>query len=219
MFFPKLGIETVLGARTRWSQPSVGLRLPFGGSSSSPCTRMAEQREAGTLWRCETRGWGRGLVSSAAHLLTGLAPLSAPGSCASPLCLCDLSSFYLFIYLYFILFIFGCIRSSLLSVGFLYLQRVGATLCCRARASHCGGFSCCGARAPGARASVVVACGLSSCGSRAPEHRLSSCGAWAQLLRGMWDPPGPGLELVSPALVGRFPTTVPPGKPDLSSLT
>ena len=51
-----------------------------------------------------------------------------------------------------------------------------ATLCCGARASHCGGFSCCGARALSARASVVVACGLSSCDSRALECRLSSCG-------------------------------------------
>ena len=50
---------------------------------------------------------------------------------------------------------------------------------CRAQASHCGGFSCCGARALGPRASVVVALGLSSCGSQALEHRLSSFGAWA----------------------------------------
>ena len=45
------------------------------------------------------------------------------------------------------------------------------TLLCGARASHCGGFSCCGAWALGARASVVVACGLISCGSRALEPR------------------------------------------------
>ena len=57
----------------------------------------------------------------------------------------------------FCLFIFVCIRSSLLRVGFLYLQRAGATLHCGARASHCGGFSCCGAWALGARVSVVVA--------------------------------------------------------------
>ena len=50
---------------------------------------------------------------------------------------------------------------------------------CSAQASHCSGFSCCGARALGKRASVVVACGLSSCGSRALEHRLSSCDARA----------------------------------------
>ena len=35
-----------------------------------------------------------------------------------------------------------------------------STLRCGAWASHCGGFSCCGARALGARASVVVAHGL-----------------------------------------------------------
>ena len=29
----------------------------------------------------------------------------------------------------------------------------------------------------------------------------------------MWDLPRPGLEPVSPALAGRFTTTVPPGKP------
>ena len=55
--------------------------------------------------------------------------------------------------------------------------------------------------------------GFSSCGSRALECRLSSCGARAHLLHGMWDLPGPGLEPVSPALVGRFLTTEPPGKP------
>ena len=44
-------------------------------------------------------------------------------------------------------------------------------------------------------------------------RRLSSCGSWAQLLRGIWDLPRPGLEPVSPALAGRFSTTAPPGKP------
>ena len=116
--------------------------------------------------------------------------------------------FILFIYL----FIFGCVGSSLLHTGFLQFRRAGASLRCIVRASHCGGFSCCRARALGARAAVVVARGLSSCGSRALECRLSSCGAQAQLLRGMWDLPGPGLEPVSPALAGRFLTTVPPGK-------
>ena len=55
--------------------------------------------------------------------------------------------------------------------------------------------------------------GFSSCGSWALERRLSTCGARALLLRGMWDLPGPGLEPVSPALAGGFLTTVPPGKP------
>ena len=83
---------------------------------------------------------------------------------------------------------------------------------CGAQASHCGGFSCCGAWALGARASVVVACSLSSCGSRVLECRLSSCGAQAYLLHSMCDLPGPGIEPVSPAFTGRFLTTAPPGK-------
>ena len=100
------------------------------------------------------------------------------------------------------LFIFGCVGSSLLCAGFLQLQRAGATLPSSAGASHCGSFSCCGAQALGARASVVVAHGLSRCGMR------------AQLLRSMWDLPRPGLEPVSPALAGGlFLTTAPPGKP------
>ena len=106
----------------------------------------------------------------------------------------------------------GCVGSSLLCAGFLQLQRVGPTLRCSAQASHCGGFSCCGAWALGTQASVVAAHELSSCGSQALEHRLSSYGAWAQLLRGMWGLPGPGLEPVSPALAGGFLTTAPPGK-------
>ena len=48
---------------------------------------------------------------------------------------------------------------------------------------------------------------------RPQTRKLSSCGSWAQLLRGMWDLPGPGLEPVSPALAGGFLTTAPPGKP------
>ena len=50
---------------------------------------------------------------------------------------------------------------------------------------------------------------------RLQTRRLSSCGSRAQLLRGMWDLPRPGLETVSPALAGRFSTTEPPGKPRL----
>ena len=48
---------------------------------------------------------------------------------------------------------------------------------------------------------------------RLQTRRLSSCGSRAQLLRGTWDPPRPGLEPVSPALADRFSTTAPPGKP------
>ena len=49
-------------------------------------------------------------------------------------------------------------------------------------------------------------------------HRLSSYGSRAQLLHGMWDPPRPGLEPMSPALAGRFSTTAPPGKPPFTFL-
>ena len=54
--------------------------------------------------------------------------------------------------------------------------------------------------------------GFSSCGSQAPEHRLNSCGAWAQLLHSMWNLSGPEFEPMSPALAGGFFTTKPPRK-------
>ena len=65
---------------------------------------------------------------------------------------------------------------------------------------------------------IVVRGPLTIAASLVAEHRLqtrrlSSCGSRAQLLRGMWDPPRPGLEPVSPALAGRLSTTAPPGKP------
>ena len=43
--------------------------------------------------------------------------------------------------------------------------------------------------------------------------RLSNCGSRAQLLRGTWDLPRPGLKPMSPALAGRFSTTALPVKP------
>ena len=51
---------------------------------------------------------------------------------------------------------------------------------------------------------------LQSTGSR--HAGCSSCGTRAQLLHGMWDLPGPGIEPMSPALAGGFLTTAPPGK-------
>ena len=73
--------------------------------------------------------------------------------------------FFFFINLFIYLSIFGCVGSSLLHTGFLWLRQAGATLHCGVWASHWGGFSCCGARPLGAQASVVVARGLSSCGT------------------------------------------------------
>ena len=85
---------------------------------------------------------------------------------------------------------------------------LGFRFCARA-------FSSCSKRGPLLSA---VRGPLSISASLAAEHRLqtrrlSNCGSRAQLLRGMWDPPRPGLEPVSPALAGRFSTTAPPGKP------
>ena len=77
--------------------------------------------------------------------------------------------------------------------------------------------SSCGKRGP---VFIAVRGPLTIVASLVAEHRLqtrrlSNCGSRAQLLRGMWDPPGPGLEPVSPALAGRFSTTAPPGRPGL----
>ena len=55
--------------------------------------------------------------------------------------------------------------------------------------------------------------GCSSCGSWALERRLSTCGAWAQLLQGTWDLPGPGVEQVSLMFQDWFLTITPPGRP------
>ena len=121
-----------------------------------------------------------------------------------------------FFFLKKILFIYLWLRWVFVAacgLSLIAMSGEGATLHCNAQASYCSGFSCCGAWALGARASVVVARGLSSCGSWALECRLSSCGAQSQLPCSMWDLPGPGIEPLSPALAGGFLTTVPPGKP------
>ena len=85
---------------------------------------------------------------------------------------------------------------------------LGLRFCARA-------FSNCGKWGP---LFIMVHGPLSITASLVVEHRLqtrrlSNCGSRAQLLRGMWDLPRPGLEPVSPALAGRFSTTAPPGKP------
>ena len=100
----------------------------------------------------------------------------------------------------------GCCGSSLLRGLFSSCSEQGPLSGRSVQASHCSGFSCCKARALGHM-------GISSCNSQAPEHRLSSYGACAWLLRGMWVLPGPGLEPMTPALAGRLFTTEPSGKP------
>ena len=86
---------------------------------------------------------------------------------------------------------------------YLFLAVLGLRFCARA-------FSGCGEQGP---LFIAVRWPLTVAASPVAEHRLSRCGSRAQLLRGMWDLPGPGLEPVSPALAGRFATTAPPGKP------
>ena len=53
--------------------------------------------------------------------------------------------------------------------------------------------------------------GFCSCGSRALERGLSSCGTWAQLLRGICSLPRPGIKCMSLALAGGFLSIGPPG--------
>ena len=93
-------------------------------------------------------------------------------------------------------------------IYYLFLAVLGLHFCARA-------FSSCGKRGPlfiTVRGPLTVAASLVA-EHRLQTRRLSSCGSRAQLLRGMWDLPRPGLEPISPALAGRFSTTAPPGKP------
>ena len=90
----------------------------------------------------------------------------------------------------------------------LFLAVLGLRFCARA-------FSSCGKRGP---LFIAVRGPLTMATSLVAEHRLqtrrlSNQGSRAQLLRGTWDLPRPGLERVSPALADRFSTTAPPGKP------
>ena len=61
--------------------------------------------------------------------------------------------FYFFTFFFWLHWVFIAARRLSLVAG--------DTLHCGVRVSHCGGFSCCGARAVGARASAVVARGHS----------------------------------------------------------
>ena len=96
-----------------------------------------------------------------------------------------------------------------LFIIFFFLAVLGLRFCVRA-------FSSCRERGPlfiAARGPLTIAASLVA-EQRLQTLRLSSCGSRAQLLRGMWDLPRPGLEPVSPALAGRFSTTAPLGKPE-----
>ena len=105
---------------------------------------------------------------------------------------------------FFLIFLF------IIYLLFLFLAVLGLRFCVRA-------FSSCGEWGP---LFIAVRGPLTIAASLVGEHRLqtlrlSSCGSRAQLLRGMWDLPRPGLEPIFPALAGRFSTTAPPGKPEI----
>ena len=77
------------------------------------------------------------------------------------------------------------------------------------QAFYCGGFSRCRAQDLGAQASVVVALRLNSWGSRAQAQKLWHMGLLApQHVKSS----GAGIKAMSPALAGRFLSTVLPGK-------
>ena len=86
--------------------------------------------------------------------------------------------YFLFLIIYFIyfwlhwVFVAVCGPSSRVMV---------VSYACGAWASHCGGFLCCGAQSRGI--------GLSSC-----IRSLSSYSVLAELLCGMWNLPGPGIN-------------------------
>ena len=95
-----------------------------------------------------------------------------------------------------------------LFILFFILAVLGLRFCARASSS-------CGKRGPlliAVHGLLTIVASLVA-EHRLQTHRLSSCGSRAQLLRGMWDPPRPGPEPMSPALAGSLSTTVPPGKP------
>ena len=78
---------------------------------------------------------------------------------------------------------------------YLFLAVLGLHFCARA-------FSSCGKRGPlfiAVRRPLTVAASLVA-EHRLQMRRLSNCGSRAQLLRGMWDLPRPGLEPVSPCI-------------------
>ena len=115
-------------------------------------------------------------------------------------CLCFLLISHLYVQAYFRMISFFFL--------ILFMAVLGLRFCARA-------FSSCGKWGP---LFIAVCRPLTIAASLVAEHRLqtrrlSSCGSRAQLPRGMWDLPGPGIEPVSPALAGGFLTTAPPGKP------
>ena len=100
-----------------------------------------------------------------------------------------------------------CCPWTISSCGELALLSRGS-----AQASHCGGFSCCRARARGLAGFSSCSLRGQCCSSWALGHSPRSSGPPTQLLQGVWDSPTPGSESLSLAPAGEFFTTEPPGK-------
>jgi len=95
---------------------------------------------------------------------------------------------------FFFLYFFGCTGSHRWAWSFSSCGEQGPFYSWHVRASHCDGFSCCGAEVLGSQASVAVAHGLSC---------SAVCGIF------------PDQEPAFPALAGRFLISGPPGKSSL----
>ena len=97
---------------------------------------------------------------------------------------------------------------------YLFLAVLGLRFCARA-------FSSCGKRGPlfiAMRGPLTIA--ASRCGAQAPDAQAQQLWLTGPVAprhvgssQNQGSNPEPGLEPLSPALAGRFPTTAPPGKP------
>ena len=121
--------------------------------------------------------------------------------------------FFVVVFVFFkqrmpILLLFFLNDYSMFILFILFMAVLGLRFCVRALPN-------CGKRGP---LLITVRGPPTTAASPAAEHmlqarRLSNRGSRAQLPRGTWDPPRPGLEPMSPAPAGRLSTTAPPGKP------
>ena len=159
------GTEEERGARSR------GLHVTVGHCLSQVSFPMFPFQG---LWKCMVQVWVQSLmffISFSIHFVN------------------------FFFGMYTLLYVFGCAGSLLVQWVFSSCGEWGLLSTCSAQSSHCGGFSCFGAQALGAWASVIVGHGLSSCDFLALGHTgFSNCssqalerkdfrgGTWAQLL-------------------------------------
>ena len=103
---------------------------------------------------------------------------------------------------------FSCCTQAFL---FSACGKQGLLSSCSAQTSHCGWFSCGGAR-------VLEQSTFSSCRFQALAHRLNTCGTWAKLLHRMWESSWTMCWTCLSCIAVWFFTTEPPGKPLFVSL-